>query len=201
MESGGRQRRVERAGKSFGIAMKRTLIESAIDAARPFYFRGKGRILNRIGPKAGTRACEVFGSTFALDLTDLIQRQIYCGTFEPRETELIRGLLQPGMTFVDAGANVGYYTALAAPLVGCTGRVIFLSQARTRSSASSKCSALTKLTNVTAMQAGVSDQAGHLKLYLSLESHNHTPTMVAYKPAACRTAGANTGFGDETDVN
>src|SRR5258708_23981094 len=32
------------------------------------------------------------------------------GTFEISETRLVQSLLRPGMTFVDVGANIGYYT-------------------------------------------------------------------------------------------
>ncbi len=38
-------------------------------------------------------------------------------------TELFRKTLKKGMTFIDAGANIGYYTLLAASLVGESGRV------------------------------------------------------------------------------
>lgn len=39
-------------------------------------------------------------------------------------TEQVRSVLRPGMTFVDLGANIGYFSLLAANLVGPTGRVI-----------------------------------------------------------------------------
>jgi FkbM family methyltransferase len=38
-------------------------------------------------------------------------------------TELMRMSLRPGMTFVDAGANIGYFTVLGSALVGPSGRV------------------------------------------------------------------------------
>ncbi|MAT93077.1 MAG: methyltransferase FkbM [Halioglobus sp.] len=45
------------------------------------------------------------------------------GIWEPYETELVCALLSPGDVFVDVGANIGYFTLLAAALVGETGRV------------------------------------------------------------------------------
>ena len=45
------------------------------------------------------------------------------GIWEPYETTLVTGFLKPGMCVVDAGANLGYYTCLAARLVGRAGRV------------------------------------------------------------------------------
>jgi FkbM family methyltransferase len=38
-------------------------------------------------------------------------------------TALMRRALRPGMTFVDAGANIGYFSVLGSKLVGPTGRV------------------------------------------------------------------------------
>ena len=43
--------------------------------------------------------------------------------WEPICTELVRQNLKPGDTFVDVGAHVGYYTCLAASIVGKEGRV------------------------------------------------------------------------------
>jgi FkbM family methyltransferase len=44
--------------------------------------------------------------------------------YEPSVTARVRELLKPGGVFVDVGANVGYYTMMAASLVGATGKVI-----------------------------------------------------------------------------
>jgi FkbM family methyltransferase len=49
---------------------------------------------------------------------------IRLGFWEPRETRYLQTLLQAGQTFVDVGANVGYFSLLAAALVGPTGTVI-----------------------------------------------------------------------------
>ena len=46
------------------------------------------------------------------------------GAYEPHVTSHFRECLPTGGVFVDVGANVGYYTLLAARLVGPTGRVI-----------------------------------------------------------------------------
>lgn len=45
------------------------------------------------------------------------------GNYEPHVTEALRRRLRPGDHFVDIGANIGYYTLLAARLVGPSGRV------------------------------------------------------------------------------
>jgi len=53
------------------------------------------------------------GHTIALD-----------ARYEPEVTATVRHLLRPGQTFVDAGANIGWFSLLAASLVGPSGRVI-----------------------------------------------------------------------------
>lgn len=44
--------------------------------------------------------------------------------YEPHVTHVLRSVLSPGHTFVDVGANIGYFSLLAASLVGSAGRVI-----------------------------------------------------------------------------
>lgn len=62
---------------------------------------------------------------FVCDLRDEIAREAcFMGYYEPQETVLVREILEPGMTFVDVGANWGYFTLLAADRVTSTGRVI-----------------------------------------------------------------------------
>jgi FkbM family methyltransferase len=45
------------------------------------------------------------------------------GNWEPTETDLILSLLSPGDTFIDVGANIGWFTLLAAHAVGGSGKV------------------------------------------------------------------------------
>lgn len=46
------------------------------------------------------------------------------GSWALGETEFVRHFVQPGMTVVDVGANVGYFSRLLSTLVGEKGRVI-----------------------------------------------------------------------------
>jgi FkbM family methyltransferase len=48
------------------------------------------------------------------------------GTYEPHLTAVFERHCRPGMTVVDVGANLGYFTLLASKLVGATGRVVAL---------------------------------------------------------------------------
>ena len=67
---------------------------------------------------------DVAGLQLALDCDDVaVSRHIAAGTYEPNLVSLFRRTLKPGMRVADIGANVGYYTAQAAALVGPLGRV------------------------------------------------------------------------------
>ena len=64
---------------------------------------------------------------FVCDLRDGIAREVcFVGRYGPQETRLLHALLKPGMTVADVGANWGYFTLLAASLVGPSGRVVAL---------------------------------------------------------------------------
>jgi FkbM family methyltransferase len=60
-----------------------------------------------------------------LDLTDSQVSHTLMGvrSYEPHLSRLLRHFLQPGMTFVDVGANIGYFAMLGAAAVGPSGRV------------------------------------------------------------------------------
>jgi len=62
---------------------------------------------------------------YLCDLADDIAREVcFMGYYEPLETVLVRDWLRPGNSFVDVGANWGYFSLLAADLVGPSGRVV-----------------------------------------------------------------------------
>ncbi len=45
------------------------------------------------------------------------------GCWEPYETQIFKELVKPGMTVIDVGANIGYYSLMASKLVGEKGKV------------------------------------------------------------------------------
>jgi FkbM family methyltransferase len=93
--------------------------------------------------------------------------QLATGGFERFEAELFTQSIQPGMTVLDVGANIGYYTLLAARRVGPSGRVYaFEPDARTRSGLEHNLR-LNELENVTVVPKAVSDTPGTRSLYLS----------------------------------
>ncbi|MCX7848136.1 MAG: FkbM family methyltransferase [bacterium] len=64
------------------------------------------------------------GSYLWLDLSDqAIGVRILHGIYECDETAFVLRTVKPGMTVIDLGANIGYFTLLMADLVGPDGRV------------------------------------------------------------------------------
>ncbi len=50
-------------------------------------------------------------------------RSFVYGTWEPKVTEVVTDILKKGMTVIDVGAHIGYYSLYFAKCVGPTGRV------------------------------------------------------------------------------
>jgi FkbM family methyltransferase len=149
-----------------------------IDTLRPYHFRGKLRLLQGMAPHQGERTIRLFGYDVRLDLGEAIQRWMYLGAFEPKETAVVKGWLRPGMTFLDVGANFGYFTLLAASRVGRTGRVLAVEPSPLAGLRLTENVRRNDLSWVQVHQLGLSEASGSLDLYLSPAAF-HSPTMSA----------------------
>ena len=79
-------------------------------------------ILFKRGIKA--KAKLISGDEIAVMLPDLVSSALLrYGFFEEGLTRMFLTYLQPDMTFIDVGANLGYYTLLGAGIVGLGGQV------------------------------------------------------------------------------
>jgi hypothetical protein len=72
------------------------------------------------------RVVEVLGRRLQLDITDSTGRMpyFYRTPYEAGVTDAIVTALKPGDVFVDVGANIGYFTVLAAQIVAPSGSVV-----------------------------------------------------------------------------
>ncbi len=75
-------------------------------------------------PSGETAARLRDGRILLCQMADRTQRTMFLGLFEPGETRLVQSLLQPGDTFVDIGAHIGWFTTTAAQRIGEAGQVI-----------------------------------------------------------------------------
>lgn len=97
--------------------------------------------------------------------------------FEPGTTALVRTLVKPGMTFIDIGAHIGYYSLIASSLVGDTGKVYAFEAEPLTFKTLSKNLRHNKKTNVEAFHAAVADKTGEINLY---QSHKGTEGIRAF---------------------
>jgi FkbM family methyltransferase len=94
---------------------------------------------------------------FALDMA--------ADQYEPATSDLFRRLLRPGMNVVDIGAHVGYFTLLAAKLVGTEGRVFAFEADPATYNVLRENIELNQYENIVASDKAISDHVGELKLF------------------------------------
>lgn len=91
-----------------------------------FYRSAAHRLAERMR-SGGTpyRPVTIRSQRLTLDVTEFTAGPLYFGgsVYEPETTDFFVAHLKPGDVFVDIGANHGYFTMLAAAIVGPRGRV------------------------------------------------------------------------------
>ena len=92
--------------------------------------------------------------------------------YEPDTTQFFKKTITTGMTVVDVGANLGYFTRLAASLVGPTGSVYAFEPDEENFLLLKKNTE--HLTNVHIIQSAVSDVDGAVTFYLSHKMGMHS---------------------------
>src|SRR3972149_5157011 len=88
------------------------------------------------------------------------------GFYEKYETELFKRLVKKGMVVVDVGANVGYYTLLAARLVGDEGKVFAFEPDPYNYNLLCRNIEVNGYRNVIPVQKAVFNKSGKMKLFL-----------------------------------
>jgi FkbM family methyltransferase len=94
------------------------------------------------------------------------------GVHEEYETELFKKMAQDGMVVVDIGANIGYYTLIAAKLVGNQGIVYAFEPEPSSYKLLCKNIQANGYTNITAVQKAVSKTNGKTKFYVDAAMTN-----------------------------
>ena len=92
----------------------------------PLPVRGKGRLTGFVFRhiKCDEIVCHpTRGVAVHLRPDMRIERWMWIGAYEPRLVGLLECILKPGMVFLDLGANIGFFSAIAAGLVGNLGHV------------------------------------------------------------------------------
>lgn len=106
--------------RRFGLGLKYVSAPAAIQQVTDFLF------YNLRYMRPALVRTRLRGEPFLIQLNDPCQYDLVLGIHEPEVVEWIASDLKEGMTFVDIGPNVGYYTLLGARCVGTSGKVVAL---------------------------------------------------------------------------
>lgn len=168
--------------------METLLTRSAVTAAR--LLRGQPKALHGLTGLAGkyvdwrcrTVVCRTrFGAQMACNPGDLIQRKIaYFGIWEPNLTFYLRRALSAGDVLADVGANVGYFTLLAAGLVGKAGKVVAIEASPAIFAALTDNIQRNRLANVRAVNKAAAYGPGEVPVFAALDGNiGRTSTVEA----------------------
>ena len=117
------------------------------DGFRPGTYRTKDGLKVRLDP-------ELYNNRFVY----------YWGVWEPDETRVIQTLLREGDVFLDVGANVGFFTLVAAQAVGDRGRVIAIEAVPPTAARLKENVALNGFRNVSVYELAAMDGPGPVKI-------------------------------------
>lgn len=112
--------------------------------------------------------------------TDLSRCIYVSGSYEPNELTLLSHTLEPGMTFLDVGANEGLFSLLAARRLGSEGQVIALEPSPRERRRLERNLALNGLHNVVVLPLAACDRAGTGWLHVAEEAHAGQSTLGAF---------------------
>lgn len=138
---------------------------------------------------------EVQGSRMYLNIADtvLVPDLITHGVYCRYETEFFKTLVRPGMVVLDIGANIGYYTLIAARLVGNSGRIYALEPESANFSILQRNVELNNYGNIIVKQEALSNKRGKATLYrdkLNLGGHSFSRKNIL--PGGKNYASVNT---------
>jgi FkbM family methyltransferase len=93
---------------------------------------------------------------------------LYFGeAYEPATSQIVMGHLKPGSVFIDVGANVGYFSMLAAQRVGSEGRVLAFEPNPEPFGMLTSAVRRNRFANVQSFEMALGDHDGEVELFLS----------------------------------
>lgn len=155
------------------------------------------KFVSAIGLTKGVETVSEFDGDLKINLRldEWIQKQIYFfGEYilENTYVKFWNGLLKSGDIILDAGANVGYYSMLAAKRILPDGKVYSFEPVSSTFKALKKNIELNGFKNVTPVNSGVSDSKGKLKIYVADITNTGTSSLALQ--------GNFSGITEEADI-
>ena len=123
-------------------------------------------IYNLLRPR-GTVLRHIQGNQMYINTDDqgIAPSLLLTGVYEPYETQLFAQILKPGMVVFDIGANIGYYTLIAAKIVGASGLVYAFEPDPENYELLVKNIKLNGFTNVVPIPKALSNTSGKQRMY------------------------------------
>jgi len=139
------------------------------------------------GPK-GIKLAEVDGMNLYIICRDwaVAPTMLFAHTWEPAETNIFKQHIKKGMTVIDAGAYIGFYSILASRLVGEAGKVYAFEPSPESLELLYKNIELNDCKNIQVLKKALSDEVRHTAFYLSPQNPSGS-TMFAN----CSTPGSS----------
>jgi len=110
---------------------------------------------------------QVEGATIVLNPRDpVVSGALTFGQYEKPETKFFCAVCKPGMTFLDVGANIGYYTALAIGRIG-DGKIVAFEPDPENFTFLEKTAAANHSRDLVCLQKAVGSEKGIATLYAS----------------------------------
>ena len=123
-----------------------------------------------------------------VDLGDYgVSRPCLMNRFEPDETAFVERYLRPGMSFVDIGANIGWFSLIAARLVGPTGHVVAIEPRPDSAERLAMSAAENGLANIRTLRLALAAEVGRSKVGAHLAGANTGGTWLITTPELART--------------
>ncbi len=122
------------------------------------------------------------------------------GNYEKDTTDLFKRIIKPGMTVIDIGAHIGYFTRLFSRLAGSQGAVFSFEPDPYNYSLLKKN--VERLANTQIINAAVSDKSGMIDFYEVEDStgcHTTVPTTAPAKKLSVRAVTID-GFAQEKNL-
>lgn len=99
-----------------------------------------------------------------------VSGQIALDAYERFETELFRQSVKEGMTVVDLGANIGYFTVIAGKLVGSKGRIYSYEPEPDNNRRLRQNIEVNHVSHAQAIDVALSDKSGRQEFYITEEN-------------------------------
>lgn len=174
--------------------VNRTILALASAYLRGSSFeRGRWRLLDHFlaklresGDSLGERVVQTrYGFKYKADLGDWLGQYVYLtGQYEPPTARIIAGLLDSGDTFIDVGANSGFFSLLAAKRVGPGGQIHSFEPLPAMRQRVRDNLTLNAFQNVTLHDVALSNEKGEVTFYEGPRDHKGVSSLRPISQAA-----------------